>query len=271
MSCNVSNSPVETTGLVEAVESLKSRGNEAMKGGSLVDAKAHYTEAIEMSSGLRHDSPLLVSQLFSNRAAVHLSLRNLQEAVRDCQSAIDVDSSNLKAYWRGAKASLQLNNFKDAIKFCNEGLKIDPNHVDILELKRSSEAKLLRADSVARGFTKDDALSCQDLVNQLKEQLYLVNQKIQAYEFETARNSRTTSLVTESPEQSPLYSSVGRGFIRVSRENVFKGLNDRSEEIKTSLLPDCLATRETLSKRLKAAESELTEMIEYFKQHRSNE
>lgn len=254
---------------VKSAEELKNAGNDAMRSGLLDDARSHYSKAIDILSEFYANSHVLSSQLFSNRAAVELSQKRLRAAVEDCMRAIEMDPSNLKAYWRAAKASLQMDKFAEAVKFCDQGLGVDPKHTDISDLKATAARALMRATKAVRGFTEDDAVSCQNLVNQLKEQLFLVNQKIQAYEFEAARNARTIHLVGEAPETAPLYSSVGRGFLRTSRDDVFNNLNQRVTHIKSKELPDCLATRDAIVKRLKDAETELSEMVEYFK-NRSN-
>ena len=256
-------------GIEQSADRFKRSGNEAMKSGSLEEAHALYTRAIEILSNSYENYRVLSSQLFSNRAAVEILKKRPDHAVNDCIRAIEIDPSNLKAYWRAAKASLQLNKFLEAIKFCDDGLKIDPEHVDILDLKHTAERGLKRSAPHTRGFSEEDAVGCQNLVNQLKEQMFLINQKIQAHEFEAARNARTTHLIGQTPESSLLYSSVGRGFVRVSRDEVFKNLNHRAVQIKDTELPDYIATRDAIAKRLKDAETELSEMVEYFK-NRSN-
>jgi len=254
--------------ICQSADEMKKAGNEAMKAGSYDEAHTRYTDGIQALSGSYEHCRLLSSQLFSNRAAVEIAMKRPQGAVDDCARAIEIDPSNLKAYWRAAKASLQLEEFAQAVKFCDDGLKIDATNADILELKHHAERTLKRTNRNTRGFTQEDAISCQNLVKQLQEQMYLINQKIQAHEFEAARNARTTHLINQTPESSPLYSSVGRGFLRVSREDIIKNLNERAIQIKDTELPDYLATREAISKRLQDAENELNEMVEYF-QNRS--
>lgn len=261
----------QTDDLINEAERLKSMGNSAMKTFNLEEAHRLYTQAIDVISECHESCPTLYSQLFGNRAAVELARNDCAAAVVDCTRALEFEPSNLKAYWRGAKASLQLNRLNEAAAFCEKGLNIDPKNSDLHDLKALVERRNIQLKGKDnRGFTQDEAISCQNLVNQLKEQMFLINQKIQAHEFEAARNSRTISLVDQTPDSAPLYSAVGRGFIRVSRESVFKGLGDRVSDIKKTDLPECIATRQAIAKRLTEAETELNEMIEYFK-HRSSE
>ena len=251
--------------LVIRAEELKSNGNKAMKSADLEEALRLYSQGIEMISGCHETCPTLSSQLYSNRAAVELVQKSYEAACSDCARALEFDSSNLKAYWRGAKANLQLNRLNEAASFCEKGLTVDSKNTDLHDLKSIIDRRN-NSRKGNRGFTQDEAVSCQNLVNQLKEQMFLINQKIQAHELEAARNSRTITLVNQTPDSAPVFSAVGRGFIRVPRDSVFKGLGDRVSDIRNTDLPECMAAREAISKRLTDAETELNEMIEYFKQ-----
>lgn len=48
------------------------------------------------------------------------------QVVDDCRSAVRLDDSNLKAFFRGAQASEALGLAEQGLKFCQGALKIDP-------------------------------------------------------------------------------------------------------------------------------------------------
>merc|ERR1712072_1187516 len=99
----------------------KKRGNDRLKDNTKSAAK----EALEcFTTGLevRCSDNVLNAQLYSNRAHVRMLLRQFVEAVDDCRKAIELDTKNAKAYWRGAKASLHLELCKNGVEFCDAGL-----------------------------------------------------------------------------------------------------------------------------------------------------
>ena len=79
-------------------DALKDAGNKAFLGKNYDEAIKLYTQAIEMSSG----SPSHI--YYSNRGNAQLELHNYEECIRDCEKAIEIDSTYLKSYFRKAKA-----------------------------------------------------------------------------------------------------------------------------------------------------------------------
>ncbi|CAK0859174.1 unnamed protein product, partial [Prorocentrum cordatum] len=76
----------------------------------------------------------LNSQLYSNRAAVSLRVGEYQKAVDDCRRAILQDPANIKARFRGAKASEALGLTSQAIRFCDGALALSPAEKEVLQL-----------------------------------------------------------------------------------------------------------------------------------------
>jgi len=97
-----------------------------------------YTKALEMESGDKY----VVSQIHSNRAQVALYLKEYDKAVNDCRSAIHLDYTNKKAYYRGAKASLELGLARQAIKFLKKLMEVDPDSSEVKALYRRAEIGL---------------------------------------------------------------------------------------------------------------------------------
>lgn len=60
----------------------------------------------------------------------------------DCRCAIDCDASNVKAHFRGAKASFYMKLWKQSLRFCNEGLEIDKNNGPLLALRKQARDNL---------------------------------------------------------------------------------------------------------------------------------
>eukprot|EP01112_Ceratiomyxa_fruticulosa_P015052 TRINITY_DN437_c0_g4_i1.p1 TRINITY_DN437_c0_g4~~TRINITY_DN437_c0_g4_i1.p1 ORF type:complete len:435 (+),score=99.92 TRINITY_DN437_c0_g4_i1:159-1463(+) len=73
-----------------------------------------------------------ISIVHSNRAAASLMLGNYGKVVFDCKLAIEYNPSNIKAYYRAAKAANMLEKYALAIEFGLKGLKVDSESKDLL-------------------------------------------------------------------------------------------------------------------------------------------
>lgn len=115
----------------------KEQGNQFVKMGRKYYANAVdcYTKAIAQmeplpASGLNSDA----SVLFANRAHVNLLLGNHRRALDDAEQAVRLTRSNVKAYYRAAKAALALNLLPEAASFCRRGLEQDPANEELKKL-----------------------------------------------------------------------------------------------------------------------------------------
>ncbi|KAL4558616.1 hypothetical protein LXL04_036817 [Taraxacum kok-saghyz] len=111
---------------------LKEEGNKYVKMG-----KKHYSDAINCYTRAINQkalSDLETSQIFSNRAHVNLQLGNYGRALSDSEEAIKLSSTNVKAFYRAAKASLSLNKLIEAQSFCVKGLDHNPDNVELKKL-----------------------------------------------------------------------------------------------------------------------------------------
>ncbi|CAN6476679.1 unnamed protein product [Victoria cruziana] len=118
---------------------LKEQGNQYVKMGKKYysDAIDGYTRAINQNlSGFNS------SILFSNRAHVNLLLGNYRRALADAEDAISICSTNVKAYYRAAKAAFSLGLLLEATLFCRKGLEVLPTNEDMKKLGKQIEQKL---------------------------------------------------------------------------------------------------------------------------------
>ncbi|RKP02047.1 hypothetical protein CXG81DRAFT_4646, partial [Caulochytrium protostelioides] len=130
----------------EIAQTAKQNGNQAFMQG-----RAHYKDAIQFyTQGIQSDpqDAALLATLYCNRAAVNLELKNLGRCLRDCAEAIARDQTNIKAFFRAAKASRLLGRWDDALDCCTWGLGLDAANAALLaeqelaaEGKRKAEAK----------------------------------------------------------------------------------------------------------------------------------
>jgi len=140
----------------ELAEHFRQQGNEAMKMQSsktaLLNALAFYTKGLEMEC--KDDK--LNSMLHGNRALVSLKLGEHVKVVYDCRRAVRLDSGNLKAWFRGARASEALGLAAQGLKFCEGALKLDPNEAEVLRVKKQLEQRLEQEAKSHSDFRKKD-------------------------------------------------------------------------------------------------------------------
>lgn len=105
-------------------EHFKSQGNDCVKRGKKYfnDAVEYYSQAIEQGSS---DS-VANSVYHCNRAQVQLLLENYGRAISDCEKALELDPTNIKACFRAAKAAAALKKYDRVLEFCVLGLALDP-------------------------------------------------------------------------------------------------------------------------------------------------
>mmetsp|Transcript_110255 Transcript_110255/g.299079 ORF Transcript_110255/g.299079 Transcript_110255/m.299079 type:complete len:380 (+) Transcript_110255:106-1245(+) len=130
----------------EMAEHFRKLGNEAFRlsTGKIASQNAllAYTKGLEMEC----KDGTLNSQLYSNRAAVSLRVGEYQKAVDDCRRAILQDPANIKARFRGAKASEALGLTSQAIRFCDGALALSPAEKEVLQLRERLARQLAKEE-----------------------------------------------------------------------------------------------------------------------------
>lgn len=110
----------------QLADEAREKGNELFKAGSYVEAVKFYTESIK-----RNDED---PKNFSNRAACYMKLMALPEADRDCDQAIKIDPSFVKAYIRKAAILFAKRDFMKCIDYCNEIKLVDVDNKHTAEI-----------------------------------------------------------------------------------------------------------------------------------------
>ncbi|CAN0861280.1 Tetratricopeptide repeat protein 4 homolog [Linum grandiflorum] len=117
-----------------AIELKVEEGNKYVKMG-----KKHFSDAIDCYTRAINQNALTdleTSLLYSNRAHVNLLLGNYRRALTDAEEAIKLSPSNVKAFYRAAKASLSLNLLSEAKSFGEKGLELDSSNAELDKLVR---------------------------------------------------------------------------------------------------------------------------------------
>jgi len=117
--------------MVEVATNFKEQGNEYFKGRKYREAVGFYTQGIEA----KPDDSVLMEALLCNRAACNLELKNFGSVLRDCASAIRLNSTCSKAYYRSAQALLALDRVDEALDACDRCFAFDAANSGVITLR----------------------------------------------------------------------------------------------------------------------------------------
>ncbi|XP_018533752.1 mitochondrial import receptor subunit TOM34 [Lates calcarifer] len=112
---------------------LKEEGNALVKKGEHKKAIEKYTQS------LKHNPTEVTT--YTNRALCYLSVKQYRDAIRDCDEALMIDSSNIKALYRRAQAHKELKDIKACVDDLNSLLKVEPKNTAALKLLQEVQKK----------------------------------------------------------------------------------------------------------------------------------
>lgn len=136
----------------ERAATLKEHGNDKLKLGLKSKRKLYLGEAVELYSrglALKCSDQQLNATLLCNRAQAALLLGNSRKALDDCRKAVILDGSNIKAYFRAAKAASNLEDWTTAIQMCRQGLSVE-KAPELEALLQEAEKKQLEKEEAER-------------------------------------------------------------------------------------------------------------------------
>lgn len=127
----------ELSDIKTTADSLKDEGNKFLKENKLSSAVEKYTEAIGV---------LPTAVYYSNRAQAYIKQESYGLAIADATSAIQLDNTYIKAYYRRGSANFALGKSKAALKDFKAVCKMVPNDVDAKKKMIACE-KVVKADA----------------------------------------------------------------------------------------------------------------------------
>lgn len=104
-------------------DSEKEKGNKAFYSKDYQEAEAYYSRSLQYMA----DDP----STWANRALVRLKLDQAQDALEDCEHALALNGSHVKALHRKGKALYELQRYKDAVRAFQEALLLSPGNSQI--------------------------------------------------------------------------------------------------------------------------------------------
>eukprot|EP01084_Bolivina_argentea_P051910 95410_1 len=114
----------------ELAEKLRTEGNTLFKEGNFAGAIEKYSDAIKRNPKDH--------RLYSNRATCFCKLMTWEAAMADCETAIKLDGTFVKAYIRKGKIHHCLKQYHKALDSYKKAEAIDPNIDDLITAKRDT-------------------------------------------------------------------------------------------------------------------------------------
>jgi tetratricopeptide (TPR) repeat protein len=141
------------------LEECKDRAKRAIQSQVWPDAIALYQKALECTSDENQQSIL-----HSNLSLAQGKMNRWEDALHSAQSAVDLDATYVKGWWRLGQAQVSMGKARDAVTALQKALSLDPtNKALIKELekvqKQASDAPQLVASATTKSVTKTTTTS----------------------------------------------------------------------------------------------------------------
>ena len=155
---------------LDAVNELKSKGNDAFKAGEHQEAIRQYTEALSLANtcqGAHGIDDDVYGKLHGNRAEACLQLGQHEKAIEDADQALEYDPCFIKAYVRKAKACFALDRMDEATRVLKDAIDVAPGNKEVLSLQDEYRVVAIAKSGKDNVLTEVDGL-CSRLSSLLK-------------------------------------------------------------------------------------------------------
>ncbi|KAM0299536.1 hypothetical protein HYE67_007612 [Fusarium culmorum] len=127
--------------IVQRLDRMKEEGNAEFKAGRLQPAIEKYTNALEIDPSNKS----MNSKLLQNRAQCKIKLKQYDDAIADCERAINLDPGYTKARKTKANALGGAERWDDAVKEWKAIQELEPEDRNIAKEIRRAELELKKA------------------------------------------------------------------------------------------------------------------------------
>ncbi|KAF6815680.1 tetratricopeptide [Colletotrichum sojae] len=127
--------------IVQKLDRMKEEGNQDYKLGRWQSAIEKYTAALDVDPSNRGTN----SKILQNRALCKIKLKEYDGAIADCERAISLDSTYLKARKTKANALGQAERWEDAVREWKAIQELDPEDRTIAKEVRKAELELKKS------------------------------------------------------------------------------------------------------------------------------
>ena len=161
------------------LEAIKDEANSSFKSGDFGKAESLYLTIVQnmldkshgFSVALPPEELALYVSVLNNLSATELKLCKYEATINYSTTSINLDVSNIKAYYRRAMAKFSLAEFESALADIDMILSIESNNSQALSLRRQIVAKMeqLRFSESHRNYTNEKNLEANpvDRINDM--------------------------------------------------------------------------------------------------------
>jgi len=139
----------------------------------IAEALKAYDEGIEQNC----NDDELNAKLHCNRALVNIKLRNYRSVIEDCDIAIKLNPSFVKAYYRKAFANYRLEKFEECTRICDQGIQLSPTTEDLLTLRKLAIDKISKIEEKKKKELEEKAKENKALHRSCKLKGIVLGQK----------------------------------------------------------------------------------------------
>jgi len=115
----------------------KAQGSEYFRSSKFPEAVRAYTESVKRNPNDH--------TVYSNRAAAYMKLGAYDEAIKDCESCLEIDPGFVKAVVRLAHCYFWRKEYHKAAREYEKGLKLDPQNEECREGVYRTQRKIMEA------------------------------------------------------------------------------------------------------------------------------
>lgn len=127
--------------IVQKLDRMKEEGNREYKAARWAEAIRLYTEALTIDP----DNKGTNSKLLQNRAMCRIKLKEYEQAIADCESAIKLDSRYVKAHKTLANALGLAGQWEDSVREWKAVHDLDPEDRSVQKEIRNAELELKKS------------------------------------------------------------------------------------------------------------------------------
>lgn len=127
--------------MIQKIDRIKAEGNADYKAGRWAAAKEKYTEALAVDPTNKGTNP----KLLQNRALCHNQLKDYSSAIEDCEQAIKLDSSYVKAKKTKANSLGLAGNWEEAVRELKALAEKEPQDATLAKDIRKAEMELKKS------------------------------------------------------------------------------------------------------------------------------
>ena len=126
---------------MKKLDRARNEANEFFKRGKYPDAVAHYTDCLEIDP----TNKITNAKLLGNRAMCRMKLKEYDLAKEDCDLALKLDPTYIKAKRTRAKATGEAGDWEQAVKDLKALVEENPGDNDLAKELRSAEIELKKS------------------------------------------------------------------------------------------------------------------------------